>query len=82
MHSLHHYGTLRLRSVKTHTPCFFCGSRFGPIHNSLLQRYTSTMEPHIMDSVREVIGLHKVSAGGQFRDCKFGACSHSHALLG
>ena len=31
------------------------------MHNSFLQRYTSTGDPHIMDSVREVIGLHKVN---------------------
>ena len=42
-----------------------CGGshRFGGMHNAFLQRYTSTGDPHILDSVREVIGLHKVSAG-------------------
>ena len=29
-------------------------------HASYLQRYTSTMSPHILDSLREVVALHKV----------------------
>ena len=29
-------------------------------HASYLQRYTSTMSPHILDRLREVVALHKV----------------------
>jgi len=33
---------------------------FSQRHPSYLSRFTSTMEPHILDKVQEVVALHKV----------------------
>lgn len=36
---------------------------FSQRHDGYLARYLSSSEPHILDSVREVVALHKVRAG-------------------
>ena len=33
---------------------------FSGRHPSYLQRYATTADPHILDSVREVVAIHKV----------------------
>lgn len=44
---------------------------FGQRHAQFMSRYVSTGAPHIMDSHREMVGLHKVSG------CRDSACSPS-----
>ena len=46
---------------------------FSQRRPSYLQRYTSTGEPHILDSVREVVALHKV--GGDCSCIRAAWCS-------
>ena len=48
-----------LTGLSKAAPSPACAQPFNQRHPGYLSRYTTTMEPHIMNSVREVVAINK-----------------------